>query len=94
MQIELKAADLGGPPEGPDELMAKGWVYRDLPRMTPELFDQFVGIVAEENLKWLTIADYGNSKRGQIMISPKGMEKLAVWLTEKKSGASGEDAGP
>lgn len=51
-----------------------GWTYRDLPRMTPEVMKQFIELVGSENLKFLTYADYGKSVRGQVFISPKGME--------------------
>lgn len=52
-----------------------GWTYRDLPRMTHEVMKQFIELVGSENLKFLTYADYGNAAvRGQVFISPKGME--------------------
>lgn len=51
-----------------------GWTYRDLPRMTPEVMKQFIELVGSENLKFLTYADYGKSVRGQVFISPKGMD--------------------
>jgi hypothetical protein len=68
----------------PKTLGLPDWVYRDLPRMTPELFDEFVRIVGEENIKWLTIADYGDSKRGQVLISPQGMNRLSEYNKSNK----------
>lgn len=62
-----------------------GWVYHDLPRMSPEFFDQFVEIVGQENLLWITFADYGTSKRGQVMISPEGMQNLKEYNDEQKN---------
>lgn len=59
-----------------EEVGKPGWVYRDLPRMVPELFYKFVELVGEENLHWLTMANYGDTLRGQVLISPVGMEKL------------------
>jgi hypothetical protein len=56
--------------------IADGWVYRDLPRLSYEMFDKFVDIVGEENMVWLTEADYGDSKRGQLLVSPAGMERV------------------
>jgi hypothetical protein len=52
------------------------WTYKDLPRMVPELFYTFIEIVGEENLHWITMANYGDTLRGQVLISPVGMEKL------------------
>lgn len=59
--------------------LAEGWQYRDLPRMTYEAFDKFVSIVGEENIRWLTLADYGNAKRGQLIISPAGFENMKAF---------------
>lgn len=69
-----------GEPFPGETLVADGWVYRDLPRLSPGVFDDFVKAAGEENIRWLTLADYGTSKRGQLFISPKGMENLAAFL--------------
>lgn len=53
-----------------------GWKYKDLPRMVPELFYKFIEIVGQENLHWLAVANYGDTLRGQVLISPDGMEIL------------------
>lgn len=55
------------------------WHYRDLPRMTPRLMTLFREQVGEENLKWITFADYGESQRGQVLISPEGMVRITEW---------------
>lgn len=57
---------------------ADGWIYRDLPNMLPDLLDQFVAIIGDENIVWLTKAertwpDGQMTRRGQILISPQGM---------------------
>lgn len=59
-----------------EELGKPDWTYKDLPRMVPELFYTFIEIVGEENLHWVTMANYGDTLRGQVLISPVGMEKL------------------
>lgn len=56
--------------------LADGWVYRDLPRMAPEYFDELINLIGDENIVWLSLANYGSSKRGQMLISPEGMERL------------------
>ena len=54
-----------------------GWTYRDLPRMTKRCLDDLIGVLGESNIKFITFADYGNnSVRGQVMISPDGMNNL------------------
>lgn len=64
-----------------EQWQAEGWEYGDLPRMSVEYFDKFVGIVGADNLRWLSIATYGpNSKRGQYFISPAGRENLRAYL--------------
>lgn len=63
-----------------DQLDLPGWSYRDLPQMTVELFERFIELAGEDNLRWLTVAERvweGNTtKRGQVMISPKGMQNI------------------
>lgn len=41
LAVEVLALPDGEPFPG-ETLRADGWVYRDLPRMTPEWFDKFV----------------------------------------------------
>lgn len=57
-------------------LYADGWVYRDLPRMTRDALDALLDIIGEDNVEWLSFADYGGAYRGQVMISPDGMARL------------------
>lgn len=72
--------------EGIAESMGKpDWKYGDLPKLTKEYFDKFVDIVGEENLHWITFAQYpanfmkwGNKEelfRGQYLLSPEGQER-------------------
>jgi hypothetical protein len=63
-----------------EALLADGWQYRDLPRMTPDAMDKFKSIVGEVNLRWLSFADYGHAQRGQVLISPAGMESMQKHL--------------
>jgi hypothetical protein len=79
---QLTRADLDamplpdGEPIIGETIRADGWVYKDLPRMSYEYFDKFVAIVGDDNIKWLTMADYGNAKRGQLFISPEGIARI------------------
>ena len=73
---------LGCPPGEPVEgktYRADGWVYRDLPRMAPEWFQKLIDLIGEENIVWLSKADYGDAKRGQMLISPAGMANISAY---------------
>jgi hypothetical protein len=61
-----------------ETIVADGWIYRDLPRMTQEAFNQFLDIVGEENVRFLTFARYKPEQavRGQCFISPIGLDRL------------------
>lgn len=73
-----------------EELEKQGWIYGDLPKLNRENFDKFLDIVGENNIKWLTLAQYPtnfgkwNNKvelfRGQYMLSPEGKERIRTWL--------------
>lgn len=78
-EITEDAGWIGTPTGEPIEgktYRADGWVYRDLPRMSPEYFDQLVSIIGSTNIVWLSTADYGDMKRGQLLVSPEGMKNL------------------
>jgi hypothetical protein len=59
------------------------WTYKDLPRMTRPLLDEFIQLVGEENIKWITFADYDNgSVRGQVILSPTAMAAIEKTATQ------------
>lgn len=69
------------------EFNLPGWTYRDLPRMAPAFMDAFVDLVGEEHLRWITSARYPDgSVRGQVMISPEGMERIKRHNEDKANG--------
>ena len=82
----------GTPPGEPIKdktLVADGWVYRDLPRMTTEAMDILLGVIGEGNYEFLTFAEcpdkeHGKAVRGQVMISPLGMENLILHASKSK----------
>lgn len=60
-----------------ETLMADGWEYRDLPRMTAEAFESLWESIGPENVRFLTFAKYADGAvRGQVLISPSGMQRL------------------
>lgn len=60
------------------------WRYHDLPKLSESDFDKFVKVAGEENLKWITMAEYKVSgltlRRGQVMISPEGDQRLKDYV--------------
>jgi hypothetical protein len=66
-----------------ETLIADGWQYRDLPRMTEDAMEKLMGIIGSENVRWLTQARYETEKgvavRGQCLISPAGFERMKAW---------------
>ena len=57
------------------------WIYYDLPQMSPEYWVKLTDeIIGPSNLCFLTMAHTTNSSgewlRGQILISPQGMDNI------------------
>lgn len=73
-----------GEPFPGETLRADGWEYRDLPRMTHECMDEFRRIVGEDNIRWLSFSDYGRAVRGQLFISPNGLERMREHVLRSK----------
>lgn len=60
------------------------WTYKDLPRMSSELMVEFKFVVGEDNLHWITFAEYpGRVCRGQVMISPDGINRIKNYQTDR-----------
>lgn len=73
-----------GEPFDGETIRADGWVYRDLDRMTPDAWDELHCVIGADNIRFMTWANYGKSVRGQIWISPAGMDNLRAVLTKSK----------
>ena len=72
-----------------------GYQYRDLPRMTEPYFSDLIEIIGEDNIIWITQAEYGEkdgrrSKRGQMLVSPEGIENVRAYRDNKEKKNSGE----
>jgi hypothetical protein len=52
------------------------WQYRDLPRVSVEVFKAFVAMVGPENIRWLSLTSGPEGKCGQFFISPQGLANL------------------
>lgn len=76
-----------GEPFPGETLRADGWEYRDLPRMTREACDALINVIGNENIRWLSFADYGSSVRGQCFVSPSGMANMTASSNEMRDCA-------
>jgi len=73
----------------------EGWQYRDIPRVSVEVWDEFMGVIEGTEYKQLTFAQYPHNSapggivvRGQFMFSPDTMEKLQEWYGKLQSEKS------
>ncbi len=72
-----------------EDLGKPGWRYADMPNLDKEHFDKYVGILGEENIHWLTLAerrwpDGTITWRGQHLISPEGQARGAAYAKDMK----------
>jgi hypothetical protein len=71
-------------PEGKED-----WSYRDLPKVREDFFAELLALIGEENIHWLTRAQYVHDgevfKRGQMFVSPAGLERLRVHIASKRA---------
>lgn len=59
------------------EMGYPGWTYRDIPWVTPDVWDKFFDIAGQENCKIIITTRQGDDRcRGQVLISPVGMARL------------------
>jgi hypothetical protein len=67
--------------------LADGWEYRDAPKMTPENWSKLLELIGEGNYRLLSFAQYdepeGTTQRGQMMVSPKGLENLRAYTKSR-----------
>jgi hypothetical protein len=60
-----------------DGLLDSGWVYRDIPWMASGRWDEFMDWIGAGNVEILAVSSRdGSIKRGQILISPAGIDNL------------------
>jgi hypothetical protein len=65
-----------------ETLIADGWIYRDVPKMSQENFNRLLDILGAENVRFLTFARYPDKTvRGQFLLSPAGMERVKAYRT-------------
>lgn len=66
------------------------WTYKDLPKLSVGVLEMFRAVAGDENLRWLSQAEYrypngSVAVRGQVMISPAGMENLRQYGSQHAS---------
>lgn len=78
----------GCPPGEPikgETYRADGWAYVDFPKCTQVVWGNILAAIGAENFVPLSMANYGHSARGQLIISPSGMTSLSEWLKSEKA---------
>lgn len=63
-------------------LFANGWEYRDWMPMPVARWRSMLQVIGTENLRLLTETSPGRFMRGQMIVSPKGIENLTQWGKE------------
>ena len=79
-----------------ETLVADGWEYRDIPRLSPIWWDRVLAAIGPENYRVLAmssgVTDKGSWARGQVFISPKGLKNLEEFgKTMVEAGAGVDD---
>jgi hypothetical protein len=54
----------------------EGWVYRDLPLMSLAMWDELFTIIGDSNVRVIISTRRGDSRRGQVLISPDGLQRM------------------
>lgn len=66
----------------PEYLGLPDWIYKNLPRMVVSVKDEFVDLIGESNINWLTFANYDDgSVSGQVLLSPTAMAIIEKLVT-------------
>lgn len=77
MIIGLAESGFGQEPFSMEDLMSKGWVYRDPPAtFSFDMWDYFLSVIGEGNYRILATSQGPDWKRDQLLISPEGMKRL------------------
>lgn len=67
-----------------EDLFSKGWTYKDTAWTTYEVWDEFIQIVERNNIKILAQSKFPDRTRGQLLISPIGMQRLEDFAATKQ----------
>lgn len=68
------------------------WTYRDMPNMLPATWELLMAVIGAENVEHLTHAErtWPNGEvtvRGQVLISPEGIRRVAEYRDAPKGQA-------
>jgi hypothetical protein len=77
LALEQEMAEIIGGP---------GWVYKDIPWSTQEVFEGFMKVAGSDNIKLIALSSRGiegkTYVRGQAVISPEGMANMLAYHKE------------
>lgn len=58
---------------------ADGWAYIDFPRIESHIWEALIEFLGEHYVP-LSLANYGRTARGQLLVSPAGLDLLREFL--------------
>jgi len=86
MDIDEWAGMPSGEPIKGKTYRADGWVYRDMPgKLSHELWDKILAMLGKGNYVVFIMSEGADWRRGQLLISPTGMDNLAIFLENKNA---------
>lgn len=65
------------------ELGFPGWTFRDLPRMSLDVYEKLINVIGIDNIHYLAQTVSGDTIRGQVLISPDGISNLKQFNEEQ-----------
>lgn len=96
-EYERRVKEAGGPLELLHKEMeeqynksmgVEGWSYRDIPWTLESFWDELINVIDPVNIKIITLAgresEQGIYRRGSLLVSPEGMERIRKYAEEKK----------
>lgn len=75
--VEFEWPDFG--PEIAKAAGKEGWLYKDVGWMSNGDWKRFEAIAGDGNVQWLVWTSKEDRRRGQILVSPDGVEKLRAY---------------
>lgn len=72
--LEFEWPDFG--PEIAKAAGKEGWLYKDVGWMANADWRKFEALAGEGNVQWLVWTERGDTRRGQILVSPSGVDRL------------------
>lgn len=67
-----------------EKLISEGWQYRDIPWCSAEMWAKLMSIIGENMIPLAMTERSNGDRRGQLLISPAGMQRLKDYVAAEK----------